>query len=184
MKINACKYIVISVLLMLVISCKESDNSVKEIKSHPSHNYRFVDIDSLQMDYLQTEYVPVYSDIYHRSGTLRFNLTVTLSVRNTSMNDSVFIFSTTYYDSVGKKLKEYVDSSILLAPLESIEFVVDEKEMEGGAGANFIVSWGTKNYSDQLLIQAVMIGTYGQQGISFITNSKVIYYKKAENNEV
>ena len=72
------------------------------------------------------------------------------------------------------KLKEYIDSTILLFPLESIEFIVDEKEITGGAGANFIVSWGANNYSDQLLIQTVMIGTEGQQGISFVTDSKNI----------
>lgn len=161
-------------LLVFLISCKNIDTVTENKKSHPSHIYKYVAIDSSRLDYFQADYVPVYSDIYHRDGTRRFNLTVTLSIRNTSKVDSTYILSVNYYDSYGKLLKEYIDRTILLFPLESIEFVVDENEIKGGAGANFIVDWGTNNYSNQLLIQAIMIGTEGQQGISFITDSKNI----------
>ena len=65
-------------------------------------------------------------------------------------------------------------STLLLCPLESVEFVVEEDEQAGGAGANFIVKWGATRYSDQMLIQSVMISTYGQQGMSFMSNSKII----------
>lgn len=64
--------------------------------------------------------------------------------------------------------------------MESIEFVVAESDKAGGAGANFIIEWAATNYSDQLLIQSVMIGTYGQQGISFLTEAKVIKSTKKE----
>jgi hypothetical protein len=52
--------------------------------------------------------------------------------------------------------------------------VVAEDEKIGGVGANFIVEWGANNCSDQILVQSVMIGTMGQQGISMISGSKVI----------
>lgn len=79
-----------------------------------------------------------------------------------------------YYDSYGKAIHSYLDSTLLLSPLESIELVVEEKDTEGGAGANFIIEWAATSYSDQLLIQSIMIGTYSQQGISFLTGAKVI----------
>ncbi|MDA3893567.1 MAG: DUF3124 domain-containing protein [Salinivirgaceae bacterium] len=117
-------------------------------------------------------YLAIYSDIYHQDGTRRFKLTPTISIRNISLSDSAFILSATYHDSYGTLLNEYVDdSTILLSPLESIEFVVEEKEDIGGAGANFIIEWGAKKYSNQLLMQSIMIGTIGQQGISFITEA-------------
>ena len=58
--------------------------------------------------------------------------------------------------------------------MESIEFVVDEEEIVGGAGANFIIDWGSSTYNDQIMTQSVNISTSGQQGLSFTTEAKVI----------
>ncbi|MBN1183974.1 MAG: DUF3124 domain-containing protein [Bacteroidales bacterium] len=166
-------YILIAVVFMgCSTNGSKSENEKK--KSHPSHKYTFVDKDSAELNHIQTEYLPVYSDIYHQDGTRRFMLATTISIRNNSLTDSAYIFGATYYDSYGKMISEFIDSTLLLIPLESIEFVVNEKDQTGGAGANFIISWGSNHFSDQLLIQSVMIGTYGQQGISFVTDSKVI----------
>lgn len=166
-------------IFILALSACNSDKTVQVQKqSHPSHVYTYTEIDSRYLNYYESVYVPVYSDIYHRDGTKRFLLTTTVSIRNNSLLDSAYIFSATYYDSYGKELHEYIDSAILLSPLESIEFVVKEVEDVGGAGANFIIDWAAKKYSDQLLIQSVMIGSYGQQGISFLSDSKVIQREK------
>lgn len=164
------------ILIVLAVSCGVSDKKVvKEVKrSHPSHIYNFVDIDTAQLKYYETDYLPVYSDIYYQDGTKRFPITATISIRNTSLTDSAFIISACYYDSYGKLIRSYIDSTLLLSPLESIELVVEEKESEGGAGANFIIDWGAKKYADQILIQSVMISTYGQQGVSFLSEAKII----------
>jgi len=168
------------IFIVFLLACNHKNVDVEKKKSHPSHKYTFVNTDSIQLKYYETDYVPVYSDIYHRDGTFRFSLTTTISIRNTSIIDSVYLLKADYYDSYGTELAEYIDSTILLTPLESIEFVVHEDEKAGGAGANFIIDWAATNYSDQLLIQSVMIGTYGQQGISFITNAKVVEKKVVE----
>lgn len=162
------------ILVVIFLGCNSEKKQLDMKKSRPSHKYTLVDTASVQIKFVQTEYVPVYSDIYHRDGTRRFQLTTTLSIRNISLTDSAYILKATYHDSYGKKLATYVDSAILLIPLESIEFVVSDREIVGGAGANFIINWGGRVFSDQVFIQAVMIGTYSQQGISFTTNSKVI----------
>lgn len=167
------KYIPIF-FLFIFIACNQNQSEKEAKRSHPSHIYTYSDIDRSELKYYESDYVPVYSDIYHRDGTRRFSLTTTISIRNTSLADSAYLLKATYYDSYGAKLNEYVDSTILLSPLESIEFVVEEIEEVGGAGANFIIHWGAKKYSDQLLIQSVMIGSYGQQGISFLSESKKI----------
>lgn len=164
----------IMIIVVFFLSCNSEIKQPEEKAGWPSHKYTFVEPDSTQLNFIHTEYVPVYSDIYHRDGTRRFQLTTTLSIRNTSLTDSAFILEAIYFDSYGKELATYIDSAILLTPLESIEFVVSDRENVGGAGANFIVNWGGLNFSDQVLIQAVMISTHGQQGISFTTTSKVI----------
>jgi hypothetical protein len=79
-------------------------------------------------------------------------------------------------------LRHYVERPILLRPLEAIEFVIEDKEDKGGAGASFIIEWGAKDFSKQLLFQGVMIGTAGQQGISFTTKAEIISQKRLERN--
>ena len=140
----------------------------------PSRNYNYIEVpfDSLEM--IQKVYVPVYSDIYHGSGLKRFLLTATLSVRNTSMDDSLYVREVDYFDSEGKLNRTYLKQDILITPLGSVEFVVEDSEMHGGAGANFIVEWGTANPGLSPVIQAVMIGTADQQGISFLTEGVVV----------
>lgn len=162
--------------MIFLAGCHENDNKVlkESKKKHPSHIYNFVDIDTVDLKYFETDYLPIYSSIYYQDGTKKFPITATVSIRNTSMTDSAFILSARYYDSYGKAIHSYLESTLLLSPLESIELVVEEKDIEGGVGANFIIEWAAPAYSDQLLIQSIMIGTYSQQGISFLTRAKVI----------
>ena len=171
------KYLSIVLLFLLFVCCKDNNDKKNEIAKKrilPSHIYSFVDIDNIKMKYYETDYLPVYSDIYHQDGTKRYPVTITVSIRNTSLVDSAYIQSTTYHDSYGKLLHSYLDSVILLSPLESIELVVEEKENKGGAGANFIIKWAATNYSDQLLVQSIMFSIYEQQGVSFLSEAKVI----------
>jgi hypothetical protein len=170
------KYSSILLIIFVFGGCNLTDKKTeKESKrSHPSHIYNFVEIDTARLNYFETDYLPVYSDIYYQDGTKRFPITATVSIRNTSLTDSAFVLSAVYYDSYGKALHSYLDSTLLLSPLESVELVVEEDESEGGAGANFIIGWAAAKYTDQILIQSVMISTYGQQGVSFLSDAKVI----------
>jgi hypothetical protein len=83
----------------------------------------------------QVVYVPAYSHIYHKGGG-KFNLAITLSIRNTSMTDEIFVRSVRYYDSAGKLVKTYNEGSLRLAPLATTEFFVPEHDTSGGSGAN------------------------------------------------
>ncbi len=161
-------------LMMLFISCqnKVTDTNIKI--NYPSHNYTYVNLDTAALKYKEIVYVPVYSDIYHLDGTKRFLLTTTISVRNISMKDSAYVLNAVYNDSYGKQLRSFTSKTILLKPLESIEYVIEDAEDKGGAGASFILQWGAGKYAGQMLIQSVMIGTTGQQGISFTANGVVI----------
>jgi len=63
---------------------------------------------------------------------------------------------------------------LTLAPLETYDLVINNKQFQGGTGANFIVEWGRTSQKAKLLVQAVMVSTSGQQGLSFITEGHVI----------
>jgi len=144
-----------------------TSEKVKEVKPHSG--FHVANIDRSALGIQQKVYVPVYSDIYYVDSKHTFSLTVTLSIRNTSFNDSIYIFSIDYYNSAGKKIRRYNESPLLIKPMESIEFVVENKDNDGGVGANFVVDWAAKEGSHAPFIQGVMIGTSGQQGISFTT---------------
>ncbi|ARV58284.1 hypothetical protein BZZ01_06220 [Nostocales cyanobacterium HT-58-2] len=128
----------------------------------------------------QSIYVPIYSHIYHGDGKKIFNLAATLSIRNTDLTNSIIITSVRYYDSNGQLVKQYLERPIQLAALASTDFVVDRTNTSGGVGANFIVEWVAQTKVSEPIVEAVMIGTDFQQGISWISPGKVI---KSQNND-
>jgi len=64
-------------------------------------------------------------------------------------------------------VKTYVDRTIRLKPLKTIEFLVKRQESEGGSGANLIVDWIATEPVDEPVIEAVMVGMNGAQALSF-----------------
>lgn len=133
--------------------------------------------------YREKVYLPVYADVYHIDQSRLFPLTATISLRNTSISDSVYIYQLKYYNTKGKILKEFMNTDMMLplGPLETYDLVINNKQFQGGTGANFIVEWGRTNGKAELLVQAVMVSTSGQQGLSFITEGHVIEAVHADN---
>lgn len=121
----------------------------------------------------QTIYVPAYSHVYYQDGR-EFLLATTLSIRNTSLTDSISIRSVRYYDSKGKLVKEYSQKRLLLPSMATTEFFVEERDTSGGSGANFIVEWTAPKDVTEPVVEAVMISTSSQQGISLISSGRVI----------
>ncbi|MEA5573397.1 DUF3124 domain-containing protein [Calothrix sp. UHCC 0171] len=123
----------------------------------------------------QIIYVPVYSHIYHGNKQEQLLLTVTLSIRNTSLTDPIVIRSVRYYDSTGKLVKKQTEGNLQLSPLATTEFFIPQQDVSGGSGANFIVEWVAETKSvTEPIVEAVMISTSFQQGVSFTTSGKVI----------
>jgi len=121
-------------------------------------------------------YVPVYSEIFHTDMKRKVKLSATLSIRNTSMDSEIVVSKVDYYDTHGKLLRQYLDSPLKLKPLQTINYVVEYKEAEGGIGANFIVEWAAEHEVPEPLIETVMIGGSSSLGISFVCEGKVIQY--------
>ncbi len=165
------KPILFSVFISILLhAC--SPSQVPETKHHS--NYHYKNVDKADFEHTEQVYIPIYSDIYYLDSHHTFSLTATLSIRNTSFQDSIYIFSIDYYNSGGEKVRRYNDSTLLVKPMESAEFVVEDKDDTGGVGANFVVEWGAKTGAQRPYFQGIMIGTNGQQGISFTTEGIVI----------
>lgn len=154
----------------LITSCGlESNPNLTESGADRLENHE-VFIPNIKLDYLDTVYVPIYSDIYSETKDIRFDLTATLSIRNTSLTDSIYLKVIDYYDTNGSLVREYIDNNLLLKPMQSIDYVIEEEDKIGGTGANFILVWGAKTKDIKPIFQGVMVSTAGQQGISFLTN--------------
>jgi len=122
----------------------------------------------------QTVYVAIYSNVFTGPKELPFNLAAMLSIRNTDLHNPITILSAEYFDNNGKSLKEYAPKPITLAPLASHHFSIKENDDTGGFGANFIVKWKGAKEINSPVIESVMIGARSGQGISFVSQGKVI----------
>jgi hypothetical protein len=121
----------------------------------------------------QTLYVPVYSHIYIHEGE-PYPLTATLSIRNTDSGSPLYVKAVRYYDSTGKLVQSYLERPLMLGPLAATEFLVEERDVRGGSGANFVVEWVSQAFVTEPVIEAVMIGATSQQGISFVCPGRVL----------
>ena len=128
------------------------------------------------LDSLETgrSYLSVYSQIYSYSQHKTYNLTAMVSLRNTSINDSIYLYKVDYYDTHGALLKSYINKPVYLAPMETLDIVINEADIEGGTGSNFIFDWKIPKNSPEPIFEGVMTSTAGQQGLSFITQAKQI----------
>jgi hypothetical protein len=122
----------------------------------------------------QVIYVPIYSEIYDLGPNRPFQLTATLSLRNTDPDTEIVIESADYYDSAGTLVSPYLNQPIQLAPLTSTAVVVDSRHTLGGTGANFLVTWRAAAAVSPPVVEAIMISTASQQGVSFVSVGRVI----------
>lgn len=122
----------------------------------------------------QTIYVPVYSQIFHGDRARPFNLTVTLSVRNTDQKQTIRVTRVDYFDGQGKLFKKYQEAPLDLGPLASQHYVINESDVATGALAAFLVQWESGDKVTAPVVNAIMIGTASNQGLSFSFQGRVV----------
>jgi len=166
------KLLIIFIVGILTVSC----NTKKETSAINPVNWKKRTVNHSLSDSLTqgTTYLSVYSQIYDQSEHRTFDLTVTVSMRNTNMRDTIYIDTAEYFDTKGKSIRKYLNETIYIAPMETIEIVINEMDQEGGTGANFLFDWRSHSKLNEPLFEGVMISTSGQQGLSFTTTGKRI----------
>lgn len=161
----------LSLFLISLLSCnnsqKKSSSSSDSVQGFDWKS-RTITLpnDSLE---LGQSYLSVYSQIYSETEHKTHNLTVTVSIRNVSEKDSIFILNAKYFDTKGNLINTYFDQPVFIAPMETAEIVIDETNKDGGTGANFLFDWAINRTSNAPMFEAIMISTSGQQGLSFST---------------
>jgi len=118
------KFVAITILATFIYSC---DNQ-KRISSIDSVNWEKRTLDPSISDSLirGTTYLSVYSQIYSQTEHKTHDLTATVSMRNTNLNDTIYIEKAVYFDTKGNSIRTYFDYPIFIAPMETVEIVIDE----------------------------------------------------------
>jgi hypothetical protein len=100
-------------------------------------------------------------------------LTVTLSIRNIDPVNQIEVTSVDYYQTQGNFLKDFLQKPKIIKPLEALRYVIPEND-KSGSGANFIVEWKSDKSVNPPIVESIMIGAQGSQGISFTSRGRVI----------
>ena len=161
------KNVILILFAVIVLSSCENE---KEMSSVNPVNWekRTVALNGQDSLIYGETYLSVYSQIYSYTEHLTHDLTSTISIRNTSVKDTIYILSAKYFDTHGELIRTYFSNPIFVTPLETVAIVIDEKDKEGGTGANFLFDWAIKPTSTKPLFEGVQLSTAGR--ISFTTH--------------
>ncbi len=124
----------------------------------------------------QLLYLPLVSHVYLGAKNRPFELTKTFTFRNRDRKKAVTLTSIEYYNGEGKNLGKLLKSPRVLKPLASFQVPVkspQKGEKKEGAPC-LIVRWKADKAAAPPLVQCIMIGATGQQGISFSTTATPI----------
>jgi hypothetical protein len=161
--------LVLIITSFVLVACTQSQPNPK-----PTPQLKVVTLNAVKAVEGQTVYVPIYSHIYTVNQNQTIDLAATLSVRNTDLTNRIIIASIRYYNTNGELVRQYLEQPVELRPLASAEFVVNQEDTSGGVGANFVVEWLAEKQVSNPVIEAVMMNTMGNQGISFVSPGRAI----------
>lgn len=127
----------------------------------------------------ETLYLPIYSHIWYgevnRSGTpSKALLSISVSIRNTDPASPIRVHSAQYYDTDGKRLKEYVPQPKTVGPMGTLELFIPRSDDTGGSGANFLILWTAKTPVSPPLVHGVHAILPAGGSVVFTTSAQAI----------
>jgi hypothetical protein len=127
----------------------------------------------------QMLYLPIYSHVWHgevdgKGQPTKSLVSVLVSVRNTDTAKPIQLVSAQYYDTDGRKIKEYVHSPRTIGPMGTYELFVPRSDDTGGSGANFVIAWKSDGSVNAPVVEAVHINLPAGRSIAFVTSAREI----------
>jgi hypothetical protein len=127
----------------------------------------------------QTVYVPVYSEVLYGNADSsgkpeRWQLSATLSIRNTDPVTPLTVRSIRYYDTEGKLIREYAAGNKIV-PFGTLETFVEHKDRSGGSGANFLVVWDAEKPINAPIIETVHTYFFGTRSVLFTSSGQPLH---------
>lgn len=127
----------------------------------------------------QSLYLPIYSHVWHgdmdnKGQPMRTLMSVSVSIRNTDAVKSIRITSAQYYDTDGKRLREYVTAPRVIRPMGTYELFVPRSDDTGGSGANFVIVWKADSPASPPIIEGFHANMPVGRSIAFTTSAKAL----------
>lgn len=127
----------------------------------------------------QQLYLPIYSHVWHgdvdKDGQPAKTLvSVSVSVRNTDPVRPIRLLSAQYFDTQGKRLREYVDAPRTISPMGTYELFVPRSDDTGGSGANFVIVWKSEQPASPPVVEAFHANFPVGRSIAFTSSARVI----------
>jgi hypothetical protein len=121
-------------------------------------------------------YLPIYAYIQYgdldRSGSARqLQVSALVSIHNTDPAKPIKLLSARYFATDGKFLRDFVASPRVLKPMETMEFLVERREVAGGSGSNFVIQWEAAAPVSPPLAQALHVEVQTNRAIVFTTDA-------------
>lgn len=162
-------YSILLIAIAFLMGCGSSSPSTDT--SLPAPNA--IQLSDLDITSGQTIYIPANSELYIMDDR-RIDLAVNLVIHNTDLEHSIFLTSVRYYDSQGQLIRDYLSEPRELTPLASTDFFVAGSVDSGGIGTNFIVEWVAEEPVFEPVVEAIMLNTSNNQGISLTSPGRVV----------
>lgn len=168
-------FIFVLVVSMFMVSCQRNNPNLND-RGQDELSARKIDtpIQQSEVEFDGTYYVPIYSDIYVGDNIPKELLAATLSLRNTSFTDTLFISTIDYYNTDGALVKSFVDQQIAISPMATVNYVIDRDDDTGGSGAHFVVDIHARSQEVKPLVQAIMVGEYSNKAFAFESDGYLI----------
>lgn len=127
----------------------------------------------------QQLYLPVYSHIWHgdadnKGQPMKALVSVSVSIRNTDPARPIRILSAQYYDTDGKKIREYLPAPRTIGPMGTHELFIPRSDDTGGSGANFVIVWKSDAPVSAPLVEGLHAYLSAGRSIAFITSARPI----------
>ena len=127
----------------------------------------------------ETLYLPIYSHIWHgemdnRGQPMKTLVSVSVSIRNTDPVKAIRVDSAQYYDTYGKKLREYLTSPQTIGPLGTFELFVPRSDDTGGSGANFMIVWKSDTLASPPIVEGFHANLPVGRSIAFTTSARPV----------
>ena len=127
----------------------------------------------------QLLYLPIYSHIWHgetdgKGQPTKTLVSVSVSIRNTDPVKSIRVTSAQYYDTDGKKLREYVTAPKTIGPMGTYELFVPRSDDTGGSGANFVIAWKSDTPASPPMVEGLHANLPAGRSIAFTTSARPI----------
>lgn len=161
-------------------SCKEQ----KPFISIPAEHTKF-DINKLRISedqstrkvHGQVLYLPVYSNIPNPDMRQTYDMSAFISIHNTDLKSSIKISQVLYFDNDGKLITSFLKNDTIINPLGAVNYYIPASD-KSGIGANFLVEWYADSLVTEPLSESVMVGFTSGQGVSFISQGRIIRERK------